>query len=1257
MCALADGKETAGGNVYYAQPVGRGPWTNAFSPGDGVDAISCVSINFCVAGQDAAGFFRYSTAPQSTSWTSEQQGTAAIKSVSCLSNTFCVMADSQGKVHVANSTAQIESSTWKETDVDGTTALNGVACTSTTSCVAVDGAGNVLNLTIETTGKATVSSHNIDGTTNLSAVTCVSTTCSTVDSAGFLFVSKDSGSTWKKWYAFGGSLTSVSCASTTLCVTGNTTGTVTVFNPQGAGTISEAGIRAPQPGWTINYNVPLEGTGAPAQMGVSETTHKPEPEAWGQTDDPVEATSIIAPDSPQGWPAASYKRATTYYLDEQGRNVNVAQPSTETVGSVSTAEYNEENDIVRTLSANNRATSLAAGPGESGKVSHLLDTVNQYNEPECRKETSEKEIEAAPYGTRLCDSWGPQHLVKYTPNGFTEQHEALARIHTEYSYEDAAHGAPASEQFNLVTEASEKALLANKEEVEVRKTSTSYSGQEKLGWSLRAPTSVTMSTEEPGGLKVTHTTLYNKNTGQIIETRAPKGSSGNSPHDARIIYYTSAPNTEGFANCGKHAEWAELICETLPAKQPTGTTAPKLPITTDKYNIWNEPEEILETIEANGTFPETTRTKKSTYDAAGRLETSETTSTADIALPKVKNKYSSTTGMLESQSTTVGETTTTVAATFNTLEQMETYTDADANIAKYKYGTPASDGLLEEMSDSSNAGASNQKYTYDTTTKLLTKLVDSAAGTFTATYDVEGNLATEVYPNAMCAKYTHSATGEATQVEYLKTSNCAESKPPVWFSETNIPSVRGETMSRTSTLANETYTYDRLGRLTETEETPVGEGCTTRLYAYDEESNRESATTRTPGTEGKCATTGGTVETHTYDEANRLTDTGIKYDALSNVTELPAADAEGHILKSSFYVDGAVATQEQSGIKNEYVLDPAGRTRQTTTGIKTVTSHYDAPGDAVAWTSEGTSWTRNIPGIDGALTAIQTNGGTPVLQLHDLKGNITATAALSPAETKLLTTYNNTEFGVPNAGKTPPPYSWLGATDIANTLPSGVITYGATSYIPQTGRPLQATEIEPPGAPGGTGVGAPVDFKEEPWVMQGAAAEAAETPGIEAAEQREAMEAACRAGKPECPTQIIDPEGLASYATTLKRAAQLRSDAVNGKILALAAAWIPGGELLALGFDSYSEALHAAAHNLEVCVAFGQAHSGRAWRWGTCFINEWRVYPPLKLPSFPLFAVAEPCSYLTTRPIDGRSTNVYSCPVAGNVRWGPWFPS
>jgi hypothetical protein len=140
-----------------------------------------------------------------------------------------------------------------------------------------------------------------------------------------------------------------------------------------------------------------------------------------------------------------------------------------------------------------------------------------------------------------------------------------------------------------------------------------------------------------------------------------------------------------------------------------------------------------------------------------------------------------------------------------------------------------------------------------------------------------------------------------------------------------------------------------------------------------------------------CQSEGGTTASHNYDEANRLTDPGIDYDAYGNVTKLPATDAEGHELTSTFYVDNAVASQTQSGVTNEYKLDPEGRTRETVAGAVKTISHYDGTGAAVAWTESPEKWVRDIPGIDGTLTATQTNGETPVLQLHDLQGDVVAT--------------------------------------------------------------------------------------------------------------------------------------------------------------------------------------------------------------------------------------------------------------------------
>jgi hypothetical protein len=121
----------------------------------------------------------------------------------------------------------------------------------------------------------------------------------------------------------------------------------------------------------------------------------------------------------------------------------------------------------------------------------------------------------------------------------------------------------------------------------------------------------------------------------------------------------------------------------------------------------------------------------------------------------------------------------------------------------------------------------------------------------------------------------------------------------------------------------------------------------------------------------------------------------------------------------------------------------------------------------VAWVAEGSEqWPRNIPGIDGTLTATQKGHGNtgeqPVLLLHDLSGNVVAGAADNETETKLLHKYNSTEFGTPTGKEAPPKYSWLGAGGIANELPAGPITQDGVTYVPQFGATLQAQNPQLP---------------------------------------------------------------------------------------------------------------------------------------------------------------------------------------------------
>lgn len=190
-------------------------------------------------------------------------------------------------------------------------------------------------------------------------------------------------------------------------------------------------------------------------------------------------------------------------------------------------------------------------------------------------------------------------------------------------------------------------------------------------------------------------------------------------------------------------------------------------------------------------------------------------------------------------------------------------------------------------------------------------------------------------------------------------------------------------------LNAETYTYDQAGRLTQSLKNVGTEGCTTRIYALDEEANRTSLATRPPGTGGSCATEGGTIESHTYDPANRLTDTGVTYEAFGEISKLPASDAGGYELQSTYYANGRVHEQSQNGQLIGYELDPTGRTHKTIdTGTvnSTYTSHYAGPGDSPAWTIEEVSghWSRYADAING-FAAVETDTSEPVLQYRIYK--------------------------------------------------------------------------------------------------------------------------------------------------------------------------------------------------------------------------------------------------------------------------------
>lgn len=664
-------------------------------------------------------------------------------------------------------------------------------------------------------------------------------------------------------------------------------------------------------------------------------------------------------------------------------------------------------------------------------------------------------------------------------------------------------------------------------------------------------------------------------------------------HDTQTVYYSAEANST-YPNCGKHPEWADLVCQTQPAAQPD-RGLPELPVSTvASYNIWDDVEK---TEEKFGTGSKAvTRAKTETYDPAGRAVTSEESAQnekkepVNTVLPKVTDEYNAETGALERQSTSEGM----ITSKDNTLGQQIEYKDASGNVAKYTY-EEGGDGRLDEVSEGKGEEArSSQTYSYNTTTGFMEKLVDSAAGTFKASYDVEGKMTSETYPNNMTATTTYNSLGQATNLVYEKNADCASKCPETWFSDSIVPSIHGETLEQTSTLATENYAYDNAGRLLETQETPAGKGCTTRLYAYDEESNRTSETTREPGTEGKCATEGGIVERHIYDEASRLTDEGVEYETLGNTTKMPSSDAGGHEIMSTYYVDNQVASEEQKRELLGYKYDPLGRTvertseNEETKAKSNVISHYAGAGNALTWTceeegkegrkecSEGTGkWSRNIPGIDGALDAIEEDGRATVLQLHDLQGDIVGTVEDNETVTKLASTYNSIEFGVPNEGKTPPKYAWLGAEGVSSepSLGSGTSIESGASYVPQVARTLQTAPVVPPGAFPNGSPGTQFTATVSPGLLQFAQEEATQIWQRAEAERQKAREEEARKRREELAVGAEDPKRnyfLIDPEEVKELSEDLELLATRSQLIGLAISVIPGiGEAASIAGETY----------------------------------------------------------------------------------------
>jgi RHS repeat-associated protein len=401
-------------------------------------------------------------------------------------------------------------------------------------------------------------------------------------------------------------------------------------------------------------------------------------------------------------------------------------------------------------------------------------------------------------------------------------------------------------------------------------------------------------------------------------------------------------------------------------------------------------------------------------------------------------------------------------ATYSPMDLLESETDALEHTAKGVYDEDGNlielttrDGKLDKFTYdalnrltearygvSGETAESTIKYEYDLGNRL-TKIVDSATGTYTPEYDGFNRLKSIATPTGTIT-YEYNEADERTSMK-------VPGQEPV------------------------KYSYDEAGRLTE-----VKRGSETVVLRYDE-ANRPTSTTLPDGIE----------EQYGYDEANELTSITYKkgstklgeldyaynseglreamwgsyarlglpeaissavYNADNEQTERNGKklgyDAEGNLTSdgsSEYKWNARGQLAEITGaIKAAFAYDPFGRRTTKTLGSTTTKLLYDGPN--VVQETQGSSTANVLAGLWPNQTFARTTSKTESL-LTDALGS---TIALGGSTGKAETSYTYDPFGATSKEGTASenPFQYTGQENDGN----GLYDYGARYYSPAAAR-------------------------------------------------------------------------------------------------------------------------------------------------------------------------------------------------------------
>jgi YD repeat-containing protein len=745
----------------------------------------------------------------------------------------------------------------------------------------------------------------------------------------------------------------------------------------------------------VVYDVPLTGSTAPNAMGTSDVA------AWGQDDVPTDATAIFPADSVPAshtgsdLAASDYKRATITYTDNSGREVNTATPG----GHITTTGYDQFGNTVHQLTAGNRELALAtSGDGQAEQVALSIDQMTSADRADLLSTRSVYSSD----GLRETDEYGPLHQVTLTSalaagSGGTDLAAGTAwptRQHTVNTYDEGRPTDGTATVANQVTTTKVGAYVDGyPSDGDVRTTKTEYD------WVKGLPTA---STTDPSGLALKTTTSYDSQ-GRVTKTTLPK-SSGSDAGATVTVYYSAT----GTGACNGKPEWADLVCSTGPAADITGggSNPTQLPTKTIEYDRWGNTAKVTET--ANSV----TRTTANTYDTAGRLKLTAVSGGVGTAVPDTSMTYDADSGDVA----TVAANGQTITHTYDQLGREISYNDGAGNTAATQYDA------LGRVVKTTDSAPSTTTYTYDSAKDprgVETSRTDSVAGTYAATYDADGDLATESLPGGYTLTVIQDETGAEISRVYTQDSDST-----VVASDSADESVQGQVVADTDTTGQtraRSYTYDATGRLTRADDTDPDGACTRRDYTFDNNTNRTALATSTSDVGAACTSTGATRTSYSYDSADRLITTGTVYDAFGRTTTQASGATIG------YYANDLVRQQTSGASRQTWTLDAASRLAAwttesnssgtwTQTGSKT--NHYGSDGDSPDWIQEtSTTLTRNVQDIGSNLGTTTSATGSVVLQLTDIHGDVTVQLPLDTSVAPTSQSYD--EYG--NAEDSTPP--------------------------------------------------------------------------------------------------------------------------------------------------------------------------------------------------------------------------------------------